>query len=58
MVTRGQSLPGVAWGTSSPERERLRVLGEPEKNSRIPKKTWEAKPPEEATPGPLGELGP
>lgn len=59
--------PGPAWvapGASSPEREWLRVLGEPEKNSYLLtgkttfSKTLEAKQPNEATSGPLGEPGP
>ena len=54
----------MAPGASSPEREWLRVLGEPEKNSHLLtgkttfSKTLEAKQPKEAISGPLGELGP
>lgn len=56
----------LGWprGASSPEREWLRVLGEPEKNSYLLtgkttfSKTLEAKQPNEAISGPLGEPGP
>lgn len=55
---------GVALVTSSPERAHLRFPGEPEKNFHILtgkttfSKTLEAKQPNKAIPGPLGELGP
>lgn len=61
MIITGQGLPGVAPGTSSPEREPVRILGEPERHSHLPPgkttflKTSEVKRPQEANPGPLGE---